>query len=134
MKRYITLLSFVFAAALPLHSAPSEEAQALVAHLQLSSFTDLFTKTESGLPPEKDKILKEEFSAKSFGDSLAEHFDTTYSKEELREMNDLWKNPAMVRLFREISGKDASMNKFVSAWMQKYNQRKVELVKGTKTE
>ena len=134
MKPSTILLAFVLAAASPLYSAPSDEAQALVAHLQLGSFTDVFTKTQSGLPPEKDKVLKAEFSAKSFDDSLAEHFDAAYSKAELREMNDLWKNPAMIRLFAELSGKIAPVNQVVSAWVKKYTQRKEELSKGSKTE
>jgi hypothetical protein len=62
---------------------------------------------------------------------MCEYFDKTYSEKELREMNELWKQPAMQRLTKEMIGKDAPLNKISGDWAMKYHRR-IELLREKK--
>lgn len=136
MKLHPALLALTLTISTALHAAPSAEACALFANMKLDQFATILTDHQyspTGLSPEKEKILKEEFSSDAYLLIMCEHFDKTYSETELREMNELWKQPAMQRLSKEMIGKNAPLNKISGDWTLKYHQR-LEALKGEKKE
>lgn len=114
--RLLTLAAFLVSS-VPLTATPSAEARILTRQLRIQDFERFLR-----LPPQisKETIAKvdQRFGLEPMLDRVAEHFDASYSPEQLRAMVALFDDPNMQAIVRETVGSDAPVNKLLSEWVR----------------